>query len=181
VGSGSSLLSQASLLLVAGRAPLPPEPLWPARLIYLQSREGVPSPNLQRSGRPTLFPACLNCSYCLVFIFSFFPGWRSVCPGGYAALAQACLWGTVVPQSSLGPRLPKPYGRRPLAAPGALLGSPFNVKCRFSAPAGDVEESKLCLFSVIMPAKCVSSVSPRFHYRRVTFCFLPLAAILESV
>jgi hypothetical protein len=37
------------------------------------------------------------------------------------------------------------------------------VKWRFSAPAGDVEESKLCLFSVIMPAKCVSSVSPRFH------------------
>jgi hypothetical protein len=31
-----------------------------------------------------------------------------------------------------------------------------------------------------MPAKCVSSVSPRFHYRRVAFCFLPLAAILES-
>jgi hypothetical protein len=30
-----------------------------------------------------------------------------------------------------------------------------------------------------MPAKCVSSVSPRFHYRRVVFCFLPLAAILE--
>jgi hypothetical protein len=54
------------------------------------------------------------------------------------------------------------------------------VKWRFSAPAGDVEGSKLCLFSVIMPAKCVSSISPRFHYRRVTFCFLPLAAILES-
>jgi hypothetical protein len=34
---------------------------------------------------------------------------------------------------------------------------------------------------VIMPAKCVSSVSPRFHYRRLAFCFLPLAAILESV
>jgi hypothetical protein len=28
-----------------------------------------------------------------------------------------------------------------------------------------------------MPAKCVSSISPRFHYRRVAFCFLPLAAI----
>jgi hypothetical protein len=53
------------------------------------------------------------------------------------------------------------------------------VKWRFSAVAGDVEGSKLCLFSVIMPAKCVSSVSPRFHYRRVAFCFLPLAAILE--
>jgi hypothetical protein len=43
-----------------------------------------------------------------------------------------------------------------------------------------VEGSKLCLFSVIMPAKCVSSISPRFHYRRLAFCFLPLAAILES-
>jgi hypothetical protein len=86
---------------------------------------------------------------------------------------------TAVPRSSPGPRLPKPYGRRPLAAPGSLLVSPFNVKWRFSAPAGDVEGSKLCLFSVIMPAKCVSSVSPRFHYRRVAFCFLPLAAILE--
>jgi hypothetical protein len=30
-----------------------------------------------------------------------------------------------------------------------------------------------------MPAKCVSSVSPRFPYRRLAFCFLPLAAILE--
>jgi hypothetical protein len=43
-----------------------------------------------------------------------------------------------------------------------------------------VEGSKLCLFSVIMPAKCVSGISPRFHYRRLAFCFLPLAAILES-
>jgi hypothetical protein len=65
--------------------------------------------------------------------------------------------------------------------PGALLVSPFNVKWRFSAPAGGVEGSTLCLFSVIMPAKCVSSVSPRFHYRSLTFCFLHLAAILESL
>jgi hypothetical protein len=43
-----------------------------------------------------------------------------------------------------------------------------------------VEGSKFCLFSVILPAKCVSSISPRFHYRRLSFCFLPLAAILES-
>jgi hypothetical protein len=46
--------------------------------------------------------------------------------------------------------------------------------------AGDVEGSKLCLFSVIMPTKCVSGISPRFHYRRLAFCFLPLATILES-
>jgi hypothetical protein len=63
---------------------------------------------------------------------------------------------------------------------GALLVSPFNVKWRFSALAGGVEGSKLCLFSVIMPAKCVSSISPRFHCRRLAFCFLPVAAILES-
>jgi hypothetical protein len=44
-----------------------------------------------------------------------------------------------------------------------------------------VEGSKLCLFSVIMPAKCFSSISPRFHYRRLAFCFLPLATILESL
>jgi hypothetical protein len=43
-----------------------------------------------------------------------------------------------------------------------------------------VEGSKFCLFSVILPAKCVSSISLRFHCRRLAFCFLPLAAILES-
>jgi hypothetical protein len=74
------------------RAPLPPEPLRPTQLVYLQSREGFPSPNLQQSGCPTLFPKCLYCSYCLVLTFSFFPGGRSVWPGDYAALAQACLW-----------------------------------------------------------------------------------------
>jgi hypothetical protein len=41
-----------------------------------------------------------------------------------------------------------------------------------------VEESKFCLFSAVLP-RCVSSISPRFHYRRHAFCFLPLAAILE--
>jgi hypothetical protein len=64
--------------------------------------------------------------------------------------------------------------------PGALLVSPFNVKWRFSALAGDVEGSKLCLFSVSMPVKCVSGISPRFQYRRLAFCFFPLVTILES-
>jgi hypothetical protein len=39
---------------------------------------------------------------------------------------------------------------------------------------------KICLL-VVLQARCVSSVSPRFHYRRHDFCFLPLAAILESL
>jgi hypothetical protein len=129
MGSGSSLLScgvflplplsQAFPLLVAGcTLPLPPEPLQPARLVYLQSREGFPSPNLRCSGRPTLFPACLYCSYCLLLSFSFFPGWRSVCPGGYAALAQACLWGYCGTAKLTGPRLPKLSGHGRLAARG---------------------------------------------------------------
>jgi hypothetical protein len=191
VGSGSSLLScgvflppplsQAFLLLVAGFAPLlPPEPLRPARLVYLQSREGFPSPNLQHSGRPTLFPMCLCCSYCLLVSFSFFLGWRSVCPGGYAALAQACLWEYRSTAKLTWSASSQPIWVWATGSPGALLVSPFNVKWRFSAPCGGVEGSKFCLFSVIMPAKCVSSVSPKFHYRRLTFCFFPLAAILDS-
>jgi hypothetical protein len=103
LGSGSSPLScgvflppplsQAFLLLVAGYTPpLLPEALRPSQLVYLQSQEGFPSPSLRCSVCPTLFPMCLYCCYCLLLSFSFFPRWRSVCPGGYAALAQACLW-----------------------------------------------------------------------------------------
>jgi hypothetical protein len=67
-----------------------------------------------------------------------------------------------------------------------LVGPPgfsrrFNVKWRCSVLAGGVEGSKFCLFLVVLPARCVSSVSPRFHYRRLAFCFLPLATILESL
>jgi hypothetical protein len=191
VRSGSSLLScgvflppplsQAFPLLAAGHVPpLPPEPLRPTRLVYLQSQEGFPSPNLQCSGRPTLFPVCLNCSYCLLVSFSFFPGWRSDCPGGYAALAQACLWEYCSTAKLTLSTSTQAIWSWATGSPGALLVSPFNVKWRFSAPAGGVEGSKFCLFSVIMPAKCVSSVSPRFSYKRLAFCFLPLAAILES-
>jgi hypothetical protein len=64
--------------------------------------------------------------------------------------------------------------------PGAHLISPFNVKWRCSAPAGVVVGSMFCLFSVVLPARCVSSISPRFHYRRHAFCFLLLAAILNE-
>jgi hypothetical protein len=117
------------------RAPLPPEALRPTWLVYLQSREGFPSPNLQRSGRSTLFPACLNCSYCLVLSFSFFfPGWRSVCPGGYAALAQACLWGYRSTAKLTWSTSSQAVWAPATGGPGALLVSLFNVKWRFSAP-----------------------------------------------
>jgi hypothetical protein len=64
---------------------------------------------------------------------------------------------------------------------GALLVSLFNVKWRCYVQAGGVEESKFCLFSVVFPVRCISSVSPRLYFRRHAFCFLPLATILESL
>jgi hypothetical protein len=191
MGSGSSFLScgvflppplsQAFPLLVAGRAPpLTQEPLaCQACLFTFPGR--IPFPNLRHSVHPTLFPDCLYCSYCLLVSFSFFPRWRSVFPGGYAALAQGCLWEYHSTAKLTLSASSQAVWVRATGAPGALLVSPFNVKWRFSAPAGGVERSTFWLFSVIFPAECVSSVSLRFHYKRLTFCFLPLAAILESL
>jgi hypothetical protein len=88
-----------------------------AWLIYLQFCEGFPSPPLRRSACSTLFAMSLSCSYCLLLVSLFFPGWGSVCPGGYADLAQGCLWEYRVPLSSpCGPRLPKSSRRGCLAA-----------------------------------------------------------------
>jgi hypothetical protein len=64
---------------------------------------------------------------------------------------------------------------------GALLVSPFNVEWGCCARAGGVEESKFCLFSVVFPVMCISSISPGFYFRKHAFCFLPLVAILESL
>jgi hypothetical protein len=143
---------QLSCFWLLGAPLLPPVPLLPTWLVYLQSRERFPSPNLQRSECPSLFPACLYCSYCLLLSFSFFPQWETVCLGGYAARAQACLWeyhGTMKLTWSTSSQA---FWVPATGGPGALLVSPFNVKWRFSVLAGGVEGSKLCLFSVIMPA-----------------------------
>jgi hypothetical protein len=78
-----------------------------------------PSLLLCCSGCPALFATCLFCCYCLLFsfFFLFFPGWGSVCPGGYADLVQGCLWEYCMLLSSLcGPRFPKPSGHCHLAA-----------------------------------------------------------------
>jgi hypothetical protein len=32
---------------------------------------------------------------------------------------------------------------------------------------------------MVFPVKCISSVSPRFYFRKQAFCFLHLVAILE--
>jgi hypothetical protein len=63
---------------------------------------------------------------------------------------------------------------------GTLLVSPFNVEWGCYVQAGGVEESKFCLFSVVFPVRCISSISPRFYFKEHAFCFLSLVAILES-
>jgi hypothetical protein len=112
-------LLQAFLLLVAGRVPpLPPKPLRPSPAFLFTVLGRIPLPLLRSSGRLTLFATCLYCSYCLLLSFSFFPRWGSVCPGGYADLAQGCLWKDHVQLSSPCPCLPKPSGCGQLVAPG---------------------------------------------------------------
>jgi hypothetical protein len=104
-----------------------PEPLWPTWLVYLQFREGFPSRNLQHSGYSTLFPTCLYCSYCL-FVSVSYPQVEVSLSGGYAALAQACLWeyrGTMKLTWSASSQAVWVWTT---GGPGALLVSPFNVK-----------------------------------------------------
>jgi hypothetical protein len=64
---------------------------------------------------------------------------------------------------------------------GALLVSLFNLEWRCCAWAGDVVVLEFYLFLVVFPARCFSSISPRFYFRKHTFCFLPLVTILESL
>jgi hypothetical protein len=71
--------------------------------------------------RPTLFPACLYCSYCLLVSFSFFPTWMSVCPGAMLLWPRVVCGSTEVLRSSPCLRLPKPSGCGHLAARGPSL------------------------------------------------------------
>jgi hypothetical protein len=62
-------------------------------------------------------PLFVVIAYYSGFFFSFFPGWRLVCPGGYADLAQGCLWEYHMPLSSpCGLHLSKLSGRWCLVA-----------------------------------------------------------------
>jgi hypothetical protein len=68
-------------------------PLLPstARLVYLQFCEEFPSPLFSVQGAP---PSLLPVFIVVIAYYSvslFFPWWESVCPGGYADLAQGCL------------------------------------------------------------------------------------------
>jgi hypothetical protein len=82
------------------------------RLVHLQICEGLslPPSSVLRVPHPLCYVSFF--CYCLLFSFYFFsPGWLSVCPRGYADLAQGCVWEYHVPLSSpCGLRFPKQSG-----------------------------------------------------------------------
>jgi hypothetical protein len=88
-------------------------PAFSGQLVYLQFREGLPSPPFGAQGA---LPSLLHVffvvvAYYSVFFFSFFPGCGSVCPWGCADLAQGCLWEYhMLLSSPCGLRLPKRSG-----------------------------------------------------------------------
>jgi hypothetical protein len=135
MGSGPSPLScgvflplpllQAFPLLVAGCVPLLLSS--PAGLFIYSSVRDFPFPLLRHSGHPALFARVFFAVvvYYSVF-FPSFPGWGSVCPGGYADLAQGCLWEYCMLLVHLVVRIfPSSLG-----AGVWRLVSPFNVKWR---------------------------------------------------
>jgi hypothetical protein len=67
-------------------------------------------------------PPSLQCVFIVLIAYYsvslFFPGWRFVCPGHYAVLAQGCLWEYRVPLSSPCLHFPKPSGHRGLVVWG---------------------------------------------------------------
>jgi hypothetical protein len=85
-----------------------------------------------------------------------------------------------VPLSSPGGLLLSSQEKLASGGAGALLISLLNVEWRCYAWAGGVEELGICLFSVVFPVRYISSISPRFYFRKYAFCFLPLVTILES-
>jgi hypothetical protein len=77
-------------------------PAFSGQLVYLQFREGLPlPPSVLRAPRPLCYVSFVVV-YSVCFLSLFFPGWGSVCLGGYADLAQGCLWEYRVPLSSPG-------------------------------------------------------------------------------
>jgi hypothetical protein len=67
-----------------------PAPTCPVCLFTVLGR--IPFPQSSVLSAPHLLSHVSLLFLLLISQFLFFPGWRSVCPGRYAALAQACLW-----------------------------------------------------------------------------------------
>jgi hypothetical protein len=104
-------LSQAFPLLVARHTlPLPPSPARPSLFIYSSVKDS-PLPLFGAQGSPLSLQRVFIVLIAYYSVSLFFLGGWWVCPGGYADLAQGCLWEYHIPLSSpCGPCLPKPSG-----------------------------------------------------------------------
>jgi hypothetical protein len=107
----SHKLSRSWLLDVCCRSWL----LRPGLFIYSSVRDSPHPASVFRAPHPLCYVSLLF--LLLITQFLFFPWLGVVCPGGYADLAQGCLWEYRVGLSSpCGPCLPKLSGCRHLAA-----------------------------------------------------------------
>jgi hypothetical protein len=151
--------------------------LQPACLFTVPWEIAPPLPSVLRAPHPLCYMSFFLVAYS---VFFFFPWVGVSLSKGYIDLAQGCLWEYCMPLSSPGGlHLPKmSVWELTSGGMGALLVSPFDVKWECYVWAGCVEESKFCLFSVVFLVRCISSISPRFYFRKHTFCFLPLVTIL---
>jgi hypothetical protein len=136
-----SPLSQVFLLLVAGGAPPPPPSLaCPGLFIYSCVRNSPPL-LFRAQGAP---PSLLHVFIVLIVYYSvsaFFLGGGSVCPEGYADMAQGCLWEYHLQLSS---PCPVPFQAVWALVSGGPRGPPgFSLQCEVgsSAQAGGVEGS----------------------------------------
>jgi hypothetical protein len=153
--------------------------LWPASLFTVQWRI-APS---QLFGTQSTLPSLL----CVFFVIAYFSVSLFSLGKGRSVLGAMLIWPRVFCGSTacclahLGICIfPSHLGAGVDGGSGALLVSPFDVKWWCYACGGGVEESKFCLFLVVFPVMCTSSVFPRFYIRKHAFCFLPLAVSLES-
>jgi hypothetical protein len=169
-------------------------PLLPslASLCIYSFPEGLPLPHSLELGNPALFATCFfififfNSAACLLFslLFSlFFLLWV----GGQSVQGAMLIWPMVVYGSTTCclAHLVICFSQavRELASGGvrALLVCLFNMEWGCYVWVGGMEESEFCLFLVVFPERCISSISPRFYFRKHAFCFLPLVTILESL
>jgi hypothetical protein len=105
-------------------APARGSPAHPACLFTVLGRIPFPKSSALSAPHPL---SCVSSLFLLLitqFLF-FFPRWRSVCPGGYAALAQACLWEYCSTAKLTWSVSSQAVWVRVTGGPGALLVSPW--------------------------------------------------------
>jgi hypothetical protein len=172
-------LLQAFLLLVAGR--LPPLLPSPAGLFVYHSMRGCPFPLFTLRAPCPLCYMSFSCCCCLFSLFfSFFLGWGSFCPGGYADLAQVVCGSSMSHLAHMVVCVSRAGRKWRLVArePSWFLHLPWSG----DAMGGlGVWRSRSFTSSWWFFLQGVSPASLHdFTLEKHAFCFVPLAAILES-